>query len=56
MRNEVVIKNILVWAMWKCMVSMATHSKFENEGIPAKVLMSQLLLILDYLTLYPKKA
>ena len=29
-RNKVVLKNILVWAMWKCMVSMATHSGFGN--------------------------
>ena len=38
----------LVWAMLKCMVSMATHSGFENGGMPTKVLISQLLLIIDY--------
>ena len=32
----------------KCLVSMATHSEFENGGMPTKVLISQLLLILDY--------
>ena len=47
MRNEGVLKN-LVWAMQKCMVSMATHSGFENGGMPTKVLISQVLLILDY--------
>ena len=30
------------------MVSMATHSGFENDGMPTKVLISQLLLILDF--------
>ena len=30
------------------MVSMATHSDFENGGVPTKVLISQLLLIIDY--------
>ena len=38
----------LVWAMWNCMVSMATHSEFEKGGLPTKLLISQLLLILDY--------
>ena len=37
----------LVWAMWNCMVSMPTHSKFEKGGLPIKLLISQLLLILD---------
>ena len=33
----------------KGMVSMATHSEFEKgEGLPTKLLISQLLLILDY--------
>ena len=48
MLNEGVLTKILVWAMWKCMVSMPTHSGFENGGMPTKVLISQLLLILDY--------
>ena len=30
------------------MISMATQSGFENGGMPTKVLISQLLLILDY--------
>ena len=33
---------MLVWAMKKFMVSMATHSGFENGGMPTKVLISQL--------------
>ena len=31
-QNEGILKTNLVWAMWKCMVSMATHSGFENRG------------------------
>ena len=31
-----------------CMVSMATNSEFEKGGLPTKLLISQLLLILDY--------
>ena len=31
-----------------CMVSMATNSEFEKGGLPTKLLVSQLLLILDY--------
>ena len=38
------------------MVSMATQSEFENEGMPTKVLISKLLLILDYQTKYQIKA
>ena len=48
MQNEVVLTKTFVWAMWKCMLSMATHSGFENGGMPTKVLISQLSLILDY--------
>ena len=49
MRNEGVHKKkSLVWAMCNCMVSMATHSDFEKGGLPTKLLISQLLLILDY--------
>ena len=48
MRNEGVLKIILVWAMCNCMVSMATHRKFEKGGLPTKLLISQLLLIVDY--------
>ena len=48
MRNEGVLKNFLVWAMCNCMVSMATHSESEKGGLPTKLLISQLLLILDY--------
>ena len=32
----------------KCMISMATHSGYENGGMPTKLLISQLFLILDY--------
>ena len=32
----------------KCMVSFATHSGFENGGMSTKLLIAQLLLILDY--------
>ena len=47
MRNEVVLKkNVMCFA--KCMVSMATNSGFENGVMPTKLLISQLLLILDY--------
>ena len=35
-------QNIVVWAMCKCMVSMATHSPFENGVMPTKVFISQL--------------
>ena len=48
MENEGVLRNILDWAMCNCMVSMATHSEFEKGDLPTKLLISQLLLILDY--------
>ena len=48
MGNEGVLKKNLVWAMWNCMVSMPTHSEFVKGGLPIKLLISQLLLILDY--------
>ena len=48
MRNEGVLKKNLVWAMWNRMVSMATHIEFEKGGLPTKLLISQLLLILDF--------
>ena len=50
MRNEGVLKENLVWGYVKCMVSMATHSEFEKGGLSTKLLISQLLLILDYYT------
>ena len=34
MRNDGVLKT--VWAIGKCMVSMATHGEFENGGMPTK--------------------
>ena len=48
MRNEGVLNFLGVLAMLKCMVSMATHSGFENWEMPTNELISQLLLILDY--------
>ena len=48
MRNEVVKK--IGMAYVKMHVSMATHSRFVNGGMPTKVLISQLLLILDFYT------
>ena len=57
MQNKVVKKiNKPVWAMRKCMVSMATHYNYKNGGVPTKLLISQLLLILDCLTSYHIKA
>ena len=47
MRNEGVLKK-LVRAMCNCKVSMANHNEFEKGGLPTKLLISQLLLILDY--------
>ena len=43
-------KKKIVWAMLNCMVSMATHSEFEKGSLPTKLLVSLLLLILDYQT------
>ena len=48
MRNEGVLKISLVRSVKRLMVSMATHSEFENGRLPTKLLISQLLLILDY--------
>ena len=48
MGNEGVLQKKLVWDMCNCMVSMATHSEFEKGDLPTKLLISQLLLILDY--------
>ena len=47
MRNKVFLK-ILVYAMLKSMVSTATHNGFENGGMPTQLLISELLLILDF--------
>ena len=48
MRNEGVFKFWYGLCENAGIVSMATHSGFENGGMPTKVLISQLLLILDY--------
>ena len=49
MRNEVFLKNVLVWAMWKCMVSMATpYIILENRGRPTNSIVSRVLLIIDH--------
>ena len=55
MQNKVV-QNKPVWAMIKCMVSMATYNRFKNGGVLTKLIISQLLLILDCLTSYHIKA
>ena len=47
MQNEGVLKKLGMGYV-KYIVSMVTHSKFENGGLPTKLLISQLLLILDY--------
>ena len=47
MRNEGVVKKNNMGYV-ESMVSMTAHSRFENGGMPTKVLISQLLLILDY--------
>ena len=46
MRNEVVLK-IFGMGHVKMHGSMATHSGFENGDMPTKLLISQLILILD---------
>ena len=38
------------------MLSMATHNRFKNGGVPTKLFISQLLLNLDYLMWYHIKA
>ena len=38
------------------MVSMATHNRFKNGGVPTKLIISQLLLFLDCLISYHIKA
>ena len=43
------LQNILVWAMRKCMVSMASpHTIFENGGRPTNSIISRILLILEH--------
>ena len=37
------------------MVSMAAHNRFKNGGVSTKLLVSQLLLIIDCLTSYHMK-
>ena len=56
MQNKVVQKINLFRAMRKCKVSMATHYRFKKGGVPAKLLISQLLLILDCLPSFEIKA
>ena len=45
MGNEGVLKKILVWTMWNCMVSMPTHSEFEIGGLPIEFLSFFLLIL-----------
>ena len=48
---------ILVWAMQQRMVSMAPHNVvFKNGVVRTKLLISHLLLIIDYYTWYLIKA
>ena len=42
--------------MCKCVVSIAAHKGFKNEGVPTKLQKSRLLRILDYYTWYQIKA
>ena len=48
MRNKVVLKINLFGLFEKSMVSMATLNRFYDGGVPTKLLVSQLLLILHY--------
>ena len=56
MQSKVVQKNKPVWAMRKCIVSMATNNRFKNGCVPTKLLISQLLLTIDGLNSYHIKA
>ena len=48
MRNKVALKNFLVWAMWKCMVSIATsYMILENGGRPTNSILPRDLLIIE---------
>ena len=45
MRKKMFPQNVLVWAMLKSVVSMATHNEvFKNKGIRTILLISQLHL------------
>ena len=51
------LKKKLNLAMYKCMVSMATHNAIlKNGGVTTKSFISQLLLSLDYKIWYQIKA
>ena len=48
MGDEVVLKNILLLAMWKCTVSMATpYVNLNNRGKPTNLIPSRVLLIIE---------
>ena len=48
MRNKVVLIKNLVWAMRKCMFSMATlYMILKNGGRPTKSIISKVLLIIE---------
>ena len=47
MQNKGVLK-IIGMGYVKMHGSMATHSEFVNGGMPTKVIISHMLLILDY--------
>ena len=54
MRNEGVLKIGMGYV--KMHGFHVTHSEFENGGVPTNVLISPLLLILDYSTEYQMRA
>ena len=49
MRNEAVLKRILVWAMCKCAVTMATPNVIlENGGRLTNSILSRVIFILKH--------
>ena len=57
MQNKVILKDRLVSAMFKCMVSMVTrYLIFKNERRPTKSVESRVIHILEHKSLYQLKA
>ena len=57
MQNKVILKDKLVSAMFKCMVSMVTrYIIFKNECRPTKSIESRVIHILEHKSLYQIKA
>ena len=51
-RENTIPINKAVKAIWECMVAMAAHNAFLKDGnVPTKPIISQLLLIIDEITL-----